>query len=395
MSGGMTPQGFIAPTTTEEVTDLGNSFLANIDAALDLSADQPIGQAIAIFAEKFSELMQLGATVYNALNPNDAEAQLLTNVAAISGTYRQVATYSTVTLNLTLNATTTVNAGATAIVNGVATNIWVLQADVTSTTAGVYPATFQSQNPGPQPAAANTITIIGTPTIGWTAVTNPADAVLGLAADTDTTLRQKRAAELLGEGSGDLDAIVSAVQKVGGVVQVFGSENTSLQTDATGLPGRAFRIVVWDGPGLAASNNEIAQAIWDTKPAGALSFGTGANSGVAIDVLGNSRTVLFDRAVQVPIYIICTTTPGTLTTAQTSAVKEAFAAFAVANYNLDISVIALALRAAGIINGVTTDVPTFFLGTAPSPSGTANIPISGLQIATISTALGDVLVNGI
>ena len=55
-----------------------------------------IGQVIGIFAEKFAELMELGATVYNAVNPNAAEGQLLANVSAISGTFPQVATYSTV-----------------------------------------------------------------------------------------------------------------------------------------------------------------------------------------------------------------------------------------------------------------------------------------------------------
>lgn len=388
----MTPAGFIAPTVQEEITDLGDSFLANIDGALDLSPDQPVGQAIGIIAEKFTELMELGATVYNALNPNDAEAQLLANVCAISGTYPQTATYSKVTGSLTLNASTTVTAGSTAVVNGQPQNVWVLTADVVSTTAGAYTGVFQSQQPGPFVANAGTLTVIGTPTVGWLSVTNAADAIQGLAADTDTTLRQKRAAELLGEGSGDVDAIRAAVMKVGGVEQCFVYENTSMLPDATGLSAKSFRVVIWDGEGMAASNNNVAQAIWDSKPSGILSFGTTA-SGVATDSAGNPRTLLFDRAQQVPIYITCTTTPGSLNTAGTAAVKAALAAYATANYNLGVEVVALALRAAAIIAGITIDVPTFFLGTAPSPAGTVNIPISGLQIATIDTA--NILVNGI
>jgi uncharacterized phage protein gp47/JayE len=269
----------------------------------------------------------------------------------------------------------------------------VLEADVTSTIAGNYNGTFRSQTPGPFTAPAGTLTVIGTPTIGWTAVTNPLDALPGLSADTDTTLRQKRAEDVLGTGSGDLDAIRAAVLKVGGVLQVFVFENTSLITDANGLPGKAFRVVVWDGVGHAASNTNIAQAIWDSKPSGILSFGTGANSGVATDSTGTARTILFDRAVQVPIFIVCTTTPSTLTTAGTAAVKAALVAYATANYNLGVSVIALALQASALIPGVTTDVPTFFDGTAPGPVTDVNIPISGLQIATLSTT--NILVNGV
>jgi hypothetical protein len=387
-----TNAGYIPTTVQDEVADLVASFLANVDGGLDTSPDQPIGQAIGIFAEKFTELTELGSTVYNALNPNAAEGQLLANDCALSGTYPQVATYSTVGATLSLNASTTVAAGATAIVLGQPGNIWKLKTAVTSTTAGNYSAVFQGSVPGPQVANAGTLTIIGTPTIGWTAVTNALDAVQGLPADTDTTLRQKRAAELLGQGSGDLDAIRAAVLKVGGVEQCFVFENTSMLTDATGLPAKSFRVVIWDGAGLNAVNNNVAQAIWDAKPSGILSYGVTA-SGVAVDSTLTSRTILFDRAVQVPIYIVCTTTPATLTTAGTAAVKAAMAAYAQANYNLGVSVIDLPLRASGIIPGVTIDVPTFFLGTAPSPGGTANIPISTLQIATLATT--NILVNGV
>lgn len=392
MSGGMTAQGFIAPTVQEEIADLGASFQANINNGIDLSPDQPIGQAVGIFAEKFTELMELGATVYNALNPNDAEDQLLTNVSAISGTYRQVATYSTVVATLGLNASTTVHAGATAIVLGQPGNIWVLQSDVVSTSAGNYTGTFQSQVPGPFVANAGSLTVIGTPTIGWLTVTNAADAVQGLPADTDTTLRQKRALELLGEGAGDLDAIRAAVLKVGGVEQCFVYENTSLLTDSTGLPGKSFRVVIWDGAGMAASNNNVAQAIWNSKPSGILSYGTTA-SGVATDSTTTARTILFDRAVQVRLRVDLATTPDVLTSPQTAAVKAALAAYATANYNLGVSVIVLPLAAAAILPGVTTDVPTFDVSTDGITFGTTNIPITGLEIATLATT--DILVNGL
>ena len=383
MLGGMTPEGYIAPTVQEEVTALGESFLANVDGSLDLDPDQPIGQIIGIFSEKFAELSELGATVYNAINPAAAEGTLLTNVCAITGTFPQVATYSTVVCNLTLAATTTVNAGATAIVAGQPSNIWVLQANVTSTSAGVYQGTFQSQQTGPYVANAGTLTVIGTPTIGWIAVTNPLDAQQGLAADTDTTLRQKRNIELLGQGSGDLDAIRAAVLKVGGVLQCFIYENTSLITDGTGLPGKSFRVVIWDGVSPAAANNDVAQAIWNSKPAGILAYGTTA-SGTATDSTGQARTILFDRAVQVPLYVDLTTTP-TLNSSGKSAVAAALAAYATANYNLGVEVYALALRASGLIPGLVTDIPVFTLGIAPSPVGTGNIAISGLQIITLST----------
>lgn len=390
---GLTATGFVATTVDEEVADLNDKFLANVDASLDLAADQPFGQIIAIFAEKYAELMELGATVYNAINPNAAEGQLLVNDCALSGTTPQVATYSTVVANLTLAAGTTVTAGATAIVASQPANVWVLMADAVNSggSTAVITATFRSQNPGPFVANAGTLTVIGTPTIGWLAVGNSVDAIQGVPADTDATLRARRQVELAGEGSGDLDAIRSAVIKVAGVLQVLVFENTGLSTDGTGLPGKAFRVVIWDGPGHSASNNAVAQAIWDHKPSGILAFG--GTTGQATDSQGNIQTISFDRAVQLRIYCVVTTTPSVLTAPQTLAVKAAIAAYGAANFNLGTSIIALPLRASAIVEGVTTDVPFFFFGSSPSPVNFSNFGVAGGAIATIATP--DITVNGV
>ncbi len=390
---GLTPTGFVATTVTEEVADLNAKVLANVDGSLDLSPDQPIGQLIGIFAEKFAEIMELGATVYNAINPNAAEGQLLVNDCALSGTIPQVATYSTVVASLTLNAGTTVTAGATAAVLNQPTNTWVLLANATNSggTTAVITATFRSNLPGPFVANAGTLTVIGTPTIGWLAVTNLADAFAGNPADTDTTLRQRRQIELAGEGSGDLDAIKAAVIKVAGVIQALVFENTSLVTDATGLPGKAFRVVIWDGPGMSADNTAIAQAIWNHKPTGILSFGgTSAN---ATDSDGNLRAISFDRAIPLRLYVSCTTTPSVLTAAGTLAVKAAIAAYGAAAFNLGVTVIDLPFRASALVAGVTTDVPTFAFDVTPSPTNTANLSVPGGEIATIATT--DIRVNGL
>jgi hypothetical protein len=52
--GGLTPTGFVAPTLQNIVTDLNALFL-KVDSGLDLSSDQPLGQAIAAFAQKLAE----------------------------------------------------------------------------------------------------------------------------------------------------------------------------------------------------------------------------------------------------------------------------------------------------------------------------------------------------
>jgi uncharacterized phage protein gp47/JayE len=277
-------------------------------------------------------------------------------------------------------------------VAGQPANRWVLQADVKNTggSAAAFPATFWSETAGPFAANATTLTVIETPVLGWNSVTNTADAFQGLAADTDASLKTKRSEEITTNGSGTLHAIRAAVLDVIGIVPgaVTVFENTSVITDANGLPGKSFRVVFWDGPGQSASNAAIAQAIWNNRPAGIPSFG--ASSGTAIDAEGNPQTVNFDRATQVPIYLALTTTPASLTTQQTIDVKAALAAYAPA---LGQSVIAVALASRALGVGGVTDVPVFQLGTLPSPTGTSNIPISPLAIATLSTT--NMVINGV
>lgn len=392
MSGGLTSTGFVAETVEEIQADLNADLLAEVSPTLDLSSDQPIGQIVGIMAEKFAELWELLATVYNGTDPDSAEGAQLAGLCALSGTRPQSATYSTVSCTLNLNASVTVPLGSVAYVAGQTSNRWVLQAAVTN--SGGSPAdvlgSFQAEAVGPQVANAGTLTGIATPVIGWNTITNAADATLGLSEDTDATLRVKRKNELAAPGSGDVDAIRADILEIPGVVQSFVYENTGFATDSNGVPGKSFHVILWDGTS-PVSNNTIAQTIWNAKPSGIQAYGT--LSGTATDSQGNSQTVYFDRVTQVPIYFTLTTT--LLPTAPSNyraLVKAALAEYATTALNQDVDVFALAFRAQALSVLGVEDVPTFFLGTAPSPGGTTNITITSLQIATVSTT--HILVDG-
>ncbi len=410
----LTPQGFIAPTTAQEVADLNAKFLANVNASLNLDPNMPWGQIIGIFAQKLSEKYQLDATLYNSLNPAAAEGNLLANVCTLSGTIPQVATYSTVTCNLQLAASTTVTAGSVVAVAGQPQNTWVLTSNVTSTSAGSYPGVFRSSLPGPYTANAATITVINTPVGGWTTVSNPNAATAGVAADTDTTLRQRRLSEINGQGSGDTNAIRAAILKIGSpIIQAFVFENTSLVTDSTGLPGKAFRAVVWAGVGGLATvlpsgltvGQTIANTIWANKPTGIQSFG--AQVYTVTDSAGNPQQVYFDQANQLGLYVTCTVTPAPASSSLTDpirvAVKGAIQAWVQTNLLLGVGVIARAFSASPleiqtsptgtVYTPVVTDVPTFAFDIIPSPTNTANLPGSYLNIYTLAST-STILVNG-
>jgi uncharacterized phage protein gp47/JayE len=357
---------------------------------LDTSPDQPMGQVVGSFSAELAQAWAAIATVYNAINPNGAEGNLLANLASLTGTLPQTATYSQVTCSCTVSGAVTIPANSIVAVTGQPANQWVLTTAIVAGSSGSYNGTFRSSQSGPFVANPGTITTIVTPVSGWTAVTNAAAAVTGLAADTDATLRLKQANELAGLGGGDTAAIRASLLKVSGVLQAFVYENTSLYTDANGVPGKSFHAVIWDGAGDSASNTAIAQAIWNEKPSGIYSYGS--LYGTATDSFGNSQVVYFDRVTQVPIYVVLTTNPGTISAANISAIKAALVAYAAANWQIGVDVYALALQAQALLPGVVTDVPTFYLGTAPSPGSDANIPMGVLQIPTLSTT--NILVDG-
>ena len=390
--GGLRPSGWAPRTLADEIQCLKDEIWKDVDPALDLGDGTPFGQLIAIFAGKLQSLNDLGQAVYDGIDPNNASGNLLVNLCALSGTRPQVATHSTVVGTLTLGPSTTVHAGAVAAVAGDPTNTWVLTSDAVNPETSTQPVNglFQSTLPGIFRAGATTLTVIQTPTIGWTAVSNASDSVDGLAADDDPSLRAKRVKELSGEGTSNVDAIRARILELPDIKQAFVFQNkTPVGPDANGLPGKSLRGIYWDGAGAPQDTAVLAQLIWDNKPAGIQAFGNLTFE--AHDSTGAEQDVQFDRADEKPLYLTLTTTPApnkTIGAPERALIREALRDWAVANLNLGVDVIALPLRTAalgGVAAGLSSDIPTFALGFAPSPVGTVNLPVSSLQIATLAT----------
>jgi hypothetical protein len=132
---------------------------------------------------------------------------------------------------------------------------------------------------------------------------------------------------------------------------------------ANGIPPHAFQIVVWDGTSPAALNNDVAAALLAATGAGIRSVGR-------VFGVADGQTMLFDRAVQVPIYVTCSV-KGTAALADIQAAVIA----AGASLTSGNSVIAEKIRAAIVNTSGVTDLTAFAIGTVPSPVGAANIPI--------------------
>lgn len=381
-TGGYTSQGFIGLTIQEVTGNLNVAVLANVDPALDTSSDQPVGQLIGSFAEQLSTAWGVLGVLYNILNPAAAEGPPLYAIGAITGCYPQQATYSTVVANATLAAGASLPANTAAWVVGQPTNLWYLESGITN--SGSSPAaisgTWKAATAGPVQCNPGTLTQF-TSTSGWSALTNPAGANVGLAADTDTTFRIRRVQTLAAGGSSTVDAIEASVDNVEGVVTVNVFENTDTTPDANGVPPGGIHAIVWAGVTPTVTNDQIAQAIWNRRGGGTPTYG--AQTGVAIDKKGRSRTMSFDFATQLPTYVnLQSAQTASLTAGQQAAIQTAIATY-FATLTQGKPVVKSAIDAAVWALGIYSGSPTYTLGFSASPAGTSDLTVPQLEIATI------------
>lgn len=374
--------------------------------------------AIGLFAGDNGTLLNAGQTVSSpitnsqfvttesiALSPSQAvgiSVQILTvtNNTAYSITYAVGLTSTTITYTSDASATSTeilngllaaVNADATltATLNG--TTLVIDRDDVFSSVNFSVTANLnitkirktgglQASEIGDIEAEANTITTIVTPVLGWDSVTNPLAASPGRLAETDEELRLRFRNTKLDRSTNLLDSIYAALINIEGVEEVAIYENDTSVTDSNGVLGHSFLPVV-----LGGSSQLIAEAIWENKPIGILSQG---NTVVTItDTQGFPHDIGFERPNPVSIYVTInlTTDPNIYPGDGDDQIRQAIIDYADTDIGVGDDVIWSRLFTP--INSVPGhQVDSMFIGTSPSPSGTANIPIAFNAIASFESA---------
>jgi uncharacterized phage protein gp47/JayE len=402
----LTATGLVIDTVDEIVDAVSASLKNKISANLDTNPETSVvGQLIGIFAERERQIQEVVREIYNSGHPAGATGQALAQLALITGTIKADATRSTVVATVGLNAGVTLPVGARANVAGAPDVQFETVEDVINPggTPGDFEVTMRAVEVGPVRANAGTLTEITTPVVGWTDVDNDADAELGRSDETDPELRARREAELRRQGSASLDAIATDVEDVDGIVSVAARENTS-GVAVDGLPAKSFQIVVWDTATPDADDDAIAQAIWDSKPAGMLSFG--ADSGEAVDRTGATQVVNFTRAEQVEMYleIDIMIDPDTFPVGGDDLIKESVVSDTETRWTVGADVVPSALYGSVFTRKIINDdgsvtltpipgvigVSAIRQGVAPSPVDTTNRTIDFDQIALLSTARVDV-----
>ena len=159
----------------------------------------------------------------------------------------------------------------------------------------------ESEEAGAVAALANSLTEIKTPVSGWTAVTNPVDAVVGQAEETDSELRLRMAQSQNISSAATIEAIIARLLNVSGVTGATVIENPTDVIDGEGRPPHSFEAIVTGGTDPAVANE-----IWLAKGGGIETFGN--LSEIVPDSQGFNHTISFSRATEIFCHLRITLT---------------------------------------------------------------------------------------
>jgi uncharacterized phage protein gp47/JayE len=359
---GVESTGFDKKLVSEILAELDASLKASIDPTLNTDPTSIMGQILGVFSGGLSEAWDVLEAVYLAQYPDSANGAALDAVAALTGAIRLAATKSTVELIATGDDATALPIGrqasvpssgavfettAAAVLDAAESPQWVtatpyalgdlvhnesagqdrvyvcILAGTSGALAPIGTGTAtdgaviwryvgdgdsaaripaEAVNTGPIVGQAFTITTIDTPVSGWGGVSNDLDAEKGTNLETDAAFRLRREQLISTAARGTVEAIRARVLSVSGVVSANVFENTSLFTNSDGVPGKAFETVVVGG-----DDADIAQAIFDSKPAGIEAYGNDISEAI-VDSQGESHTIQASRAIEVDMYATITIT---------------------------------------------------------------------------------------
>jgi uncharacterized phage protein gp47/JayE len=234
------------------------------------------------------------------------------------------------------------------------------------------------------PQQAMSIDTISVPIAGWDSVINPISATTGRLVETDEELRERFRNSKFFQSQNILEALIDALRNVDGVTDVVVYENDTDGPDINGVPAHSFLPIV-----LGGLPSDIGETIWQNKPTGIPSVG---DTTIQItDSQGFLHSISYKRPTEIPIYItVSISNAGGIAGDAQAQIRQNIENYGEANYFIGDDVIYS--RFYTPINTVPGHmVNSLFIGTSPSPTGTANIVIDFDAVATFNPA--NIIVN--
>lgn len=287
----VTQNGITAPAFDEVLEYYQGKAREIFGSDIVITPDSQDGQMIAIVAQALADVNAQAVVIYSAFNPSTAKGVALDTAVKTNGLTRHTATHSTADLRLVGQAGTTIRNGAAIDTNG---NRWMLPETVVIPVAGEITVTATAESAGDIVATAGAINRIGTATLGWQTVTNPSDAVVGSAQETDDELRTRQSKSTSLPSMSLWEGIIAAVLDLPGVRRLSGICNNNDTPTSEGVPGHTIALIVDGG--------EVAEIAETTYLKGGEGTGTyGSVSYPLMDKYGFPHTVRFSRPTSAAI----------------------------------------------------------------------------------------------
>jgi uncharacterized phage protein gp47/JayE len=273
-------------------------------ADIYLAEDSQDFQFIAALAQLHYDTMLAVQVAYNNRSPVSAIAAALDGLVALNGIQRNSETFSTATVTLTGTAFAVISNGVVADSNG---KLWSLPASVTLGAGGSASVTATCQTRGAITALAGQLTVIMTPTSGWTSVTNASAASPGQPEESDSALKGRQAVSVSNPSQALTTGILGEVLAVPGVIsaQLYENDGGSAVGTINGVPNpgnypaHSITLVVNGG-----SNEGIASAVALRKTPGCSTQGD--QTVTVVDQFGVPTSINFYRPTQVTLDITVT-----------------------------------------------------------------------------------------
>lgn len=267
---------------------------------------------------------------------------------------------------------------------------------IVETTPGVFQAQVNciADETGVKVVNPETLTIIDNPVAGLDSVFNPDAAIVGRDTETDAEYRPRRQERTVTSQAGTVEAIRNKILKLNEEeeliplqdVRVF--ENTTLAVDFRGLPAKSFAAFVYQEGGTTTRDDEIFQAILESKTGGIEPHGD--LSSVLKDSQRFDRLIKFSRPTDVNIYtVLDLSVDATYPADGDNQVKSVLANWGNGlGVGQDIIIFPTLVAQLDAIPGITDVVVK--IGTAPAPTLDDNIVIDDGTGGDVEISLWDV-----
>ena len=292
--------GVIVPDTSTTRDEVAAEWQAVFGADLVTTPETPQGVIITLQTEQRDAIARNNAELANQINPDIAGGVFLDALMSFTGGSRRSATQSTISGVVFSGVPgTNIPAGSQAIASG-SGQIFTTDNPYVIGSGGSVTGSMTAVEYGPIEVPVNGLDTVASAVLGWETVTNQNAAVPGDLEESDIAARRRRLDTLAVQSMSAAEAVVSRVLSIPEVRSMSFRENTAATTqtiDGISMVAHSIYACVEGG-----SDADVAQALYDTKTAGA-----GYNGSETVSVVdpysGQTTSVKFDRPTQIPILV--------------------------------------------------------------------------------------------